>query len=54
MRLSSLCMRGRVKINHVFGLIWRGYGPKRDIFDYWGSIIFFKLSYYILSKDKAL
>ena len=40
--------------NYIFGLILRRYGPKRDIMDYWGTIIFCLLSYYILSEDKGL
>ena len=54
MRLVSLQMRGSVAINYVFSLIWRCYGPKRDILDYWGTKIFCLLSYYILLKDKGL
>ena len=33
-------MIGSVAINDIFGLIWRRYSPKRDILDYWGTIIF--------------
>ena len=40
--------------NYFFSLIWRCYGPKRDILDYWGTNIFCLLSYHILSKDKGL
>ena len=40
--------------NYIFSLIWRCYGPKRDILDYWGTILYCFLSYYILSKDKGL
>ena len=40
--------------NEIFGLNWRWYGPKRDILDYQGTLIFFLLSYYILSKGKGL
>ena len=40
--------------NYIFSLIWRCYGPKWDILDYWGTNIFCILSYYILSKDKGL
>ena len=40
--------------NYIFGLIWRRYGPKWDILNFWGKIIFCLLSYYILSKDKFL
>ena len=40
--------------NYIFSLIWRCYGPKRNILDYWGTIIFCSLSYYILSKYKGL
>ena len=54
MRLVSLHMRGSVVRNYIFSLIWRFYGPKRGILDYWGTIIYFLLSYYILLKDKGL
>ena len=27
--------------NDIFSLIWRCYGPKPDILDYWGTIIYF-------------
>ena len=40
MRLESLQMRGSVEINKIFSLNWRCYGPKRDILDYWGTLIF--------------
>ena len=40
--------------NYIFSLIWRCYGPIRDILDYWATIIYCLLSYYILSKDKGL
>ena len=40
--------------SYIFGLIWRCYGPKQDILDYWGTLIYFLLSYYILSKDIGL
>ena len=43
-----------VEINDIFSLIWRCYGPKQDILDYWGTLIFCLWSYYILSKDKGL
>ena len=33
-------MRGSVARNYIFGLIWRRYGPKRDILDYWGKSYF--------------
>ena len=45
---------GGVAINYIFSLIWRCNGPKRDILDYWGTILYCLLSYYILSKDKGL
>ena len=54
MWLVSLQMRGSVARKYIFGLIWRRYGPKRDILDYWGEIIVCLLSFYILSKDKGL
>ena len=40
--------------NDVFRTKRRYYDPKRDILDYWESLIFCLLSYYILSKDKVL
>ena len=33
-------MRGSVARNYIFGLICRRYVLKRDILDYWGTIIF--------------
>ena len=39
MRLVSLHMKGSVEINGIFSLKWRHYGPKRDILDYWGTLI---------------
>ena len=54
MRLLSLQMRGIVARNDIFGLKWRYYGPKWDILDYWGTLIFCLLLYYILSMDKGL
>ena len=41
MHWLSLHIRGSVARNYIFGLIWRRYGPKRVILDYWGTIIFF-------------
>ena len=40
MWLVSLQIRGSVAINHIFGLIWRRYGQKRDILDFWGKTYF--------------
>ena len=40
--------------DYIFCLIWRFYGPKRDILEYWGTIIYYLFSYYILLKDKGL
>ena len=54
MRLVSLQTIKSVARNYMFGLIWRRYGPKQDILDHWGIIIFLLLSYYILSNDKGL
>ena len=54
MRLVSLHMKGSVAINYILSLIWRCYGSKRDILNYWEKIIFCSLSYYILSKDEGL
>ena len=31
--------------NYIFSLIWRCYGPKRDILDYWKTILYWLLSY---------
>ena len=54
MRLVSLKIISSVAINYILGLIWRWYVPKQDILDYWGTIIYFLLYYYIVSKDKGL
>ena len=54
MRLVKLDMRINVAINDVFSIDWICYGPKQDILDYWGTLIFRILSYYILSIDKGL
>ena len=54
MQLVSLQTKGSVARNYIFSLIWRCYGPKQDILDYRGKIIYCLLSYYILSKDKGL
>ena len=43
-----------VAINYIFGTKWRYYGPKRDILDYWGTLIFCLLSRYTISTDKYL
>ena len=37
-------MRGSVARNYIFGIIWRIYGPKQDILDYWRTIIFYYYS----------
>ena len=34
--------------NYIFSLKWRYHGPKGYILDYWGTIIYFLLYYYIL------
>ena len=54
MGLVSLQMRVGVARNDIFRLNWIFYGPKRDVLDYWGTLIFCILSYYILSMDKVL
>ena len=42
MRLVSLQMRESEARNYIFSLIWRCYGSKRGILDYWGkSYIFY-------------
>ena len=40
--------------NDIFSIKWRYYGTKQDILDYWETLIYFLLSYYILSMDKGL
>ena len=40
MRLVSLQMRVSVTRNDIFSIKWRYYGPKRDILDYMGALIF--------------
>ena len=54
MRLISLHMRGGVARNDIFSLKKIYYGPKQDILDYWKTLIFCLLSYYILPMDKGL
>ena len=54
MRLVILMIRGSVTINDIFGFKWRYYCPKRDILDYWVTLIFCLLSYYVLLMDKVL
>ena len=39
---------------NIFSLKWRYYGPKRDILDYRGTLIFCLLPFYILSMNKCL
>ena len=39
-----------VSINDIFGIKWRYYGPKRDILDHWGKLIFF--NYTIISYQR--
>ena len=51
---SKMALPRYVVINDILGINWRCYGPKRDILDYWGTLIFRILSYYILSMDKVL
>ena len=36
---------GGVARNYIFSLIWRCYSPKRDVLDYWGTILYCLLSY---------
>ena len=45
---------GDVERDYIFGLIWRCCGPKQDLKDYLGILIFCLLSYYIMSKDRGL
>ena len=38
------------------GLKWRHYGPKEDILDYWGMLIFFNcpiISYQMIKKIRS-
>ena len=35
-----------VERDYIFSIFWRCYAPKRDILDYWGTIIFCLLYYY--------
>ena len=39
--------------NYISSLIWRCYDPKQYILDYWVTIIYCLLSYYMLSKGKV-
>ena len=50
MRLVSLQMRGGVARDYIFSLIWRCYGPKLDIVNYWGQTQF--VYYPIISYRK--
>ena len=50
MRLVSLQIRGSVVRDYIFSLIWRCYGPKRDILDHWGKTYF--VYYPIISYRK--
>ena len=54
MRLAIIQMRGSVARNHIFSLKWIYYGPKMDILDYWGTLIYILIYFYILSMDKYL
>ena len=42
------------EINDILSLKWRYYCPKGGILDYWVTLIFGLLSYYILSEYKGL
>ena len=53
MWLVRFQMRGIVAINYIFGLIWRRYGPKRDILGYWGTIIFFNYPIILYQRIKV-
>ena len=48
MWLVSLQMRVSVARNYIFSLIWRRYGPKQDILDYWGKtyFVYYPIIYY--------
>ena len=37
-----------VAINEILSIRWRYYGPEGDILDYWGTLIFCLLYYFIL------
>ena len=53
MQLVRLQTRCSLSINDVLRITWICYSPKRDILDYWETLIFCLLSYYILSKDTS-
>ena len=54
MRLTSLQTRGIVAINEIFSNICIHYVPKGGVLDYWGTLKYCLLSYYILSKYRGL
>ena len=43
--LVRLHMRGIVTRNEIFSIKYRHYGPKRDMLDYWITLVFF---YYLI------
>ena len=53
MRLVSVHMRGSVARDKIFSLIWKCYGPKRDMLGYWVTLISRILPYYIIPMDKG-
>ena len=46
----TLILEYDVAINYIFSPIWRCYGPKQGIFDYWGKTYF--VYYPIISYQK--
>ena len=48
MRLLSIGTRRSVARNDIFSLKWIYYGQKGVILDYWVTVIFFLLYYYIV------
>ena len=43
--ITSYRCSATVARNYIFSLIWRCYSPKRDVLDYWGTILYWLLSY---------
>ena len=44
-RPLAVTLAGYVGRNYISSLIWRCYSPKRDVLDYWGTILYCLLSY---------
>ena len=54
MRFVSLQMRVSVARNDILGLKWRYCGPKNDILDYWGILIFLFVILLYPAKGKTI